>query len=684
MTSEINELLAKRENLPDKPGIYLYKDRTGKIIYIGKAKSLAKRVPQYFQDKNRINNFDEIFYGEKIKKLVANIADMDIIITDSEKEALILEDDMIKKHQPVYNVRLKDTKSFPWLLITYSEKFPRVLIIRQPKKIQNFDKKGVHSTKNKFFGPYIDVRPMKNTLKILRKYFPYCSCKKACSKKERACLNYQIKLCPGPCAGKITQKKYLENIKSIERILEGDIKGIISELQQKMKISSEEQKFELAAEYRDTINALEGMTEKQAIVNYDEGEKINRDIIGFYKTLKKIGILIMHVRDGSLIGKTPYIIDSDEKMKNDDEILISFLERYFMGTHRSIPDEIILPDEFLIINKNDPKKTKLNFIKDQTKSLIEIIKEKNGKTFIIRGAGTGKYTNSLLRIANKNVKIMIKLEDEYEKLISESEALSDLGLDKQEIIGMGKKDREHLVGLKEIRDTFNLEDLPRIIEGFDISNWKDDDAVGSMVCFIDGKASKKNYRSYIIRNLKEISDYAMMQEVIERRYKRIIKENGILPDLIIVDGGKPQVSAADKILDSLNIDIPVIGLGKKDIHTEIDKVYFSKALSKKPIKLKEYTPGFNILQNISSEYHRRAIQHHRKRMAKRVLKSDLDEIPGIGKKTKILLLDHFGSVETVKNAKEEDIKSVLGENRGKKIFLAIKEYEKKNIKTDFN
>lgn len=681
MTDDIDELLVKRENLPDKPGIYMYKGKSGTIIYIGKAKSIAKRVPQYFQSKWFGNTHDEILYGEKLRKLVANIADIDFIVTDSEKEALILENDMIKKYQPKFNVLLKDDKSFPWLMITYSEKFPRILIIRQPEKIQNFDNKDIHSTKNKFFGPYIDVRPMKNTLKFLRHYFPYCTCKRPCEGKKRPCINYQIKLCPAPCAGKISEEDYLENIESIDRILNGDVAGIIIDMQKKMEETSKEMHYELAAKYRDTIKALGRMTEKQAIVNYDEPEKINRDIIGYYKTLKKIGILLMHVRNGRLTGKTPYIIESDEKMDTDEEILISFLEQYFMGVNRSIPDEIIIPDEFMKKSGTSEEKSKLNILKSRTEPLILLLEERNKKKLKIRFAGKTGYTRSLLRIANKNVQLMIRLEHEYEKMMTEADALSDLGMNKEEISSMKKQDRESLAALKEAKDILGFDDLPRIIEGFDISNWSQGDATGSLVCFIDGKPVKSNYRSYIIRDPDSKGDYGMMQEVVERRYKRILKENGILPDLIVMDGGKAQVNAAKEILKNLGLEkLPIIGLKKKDIHTKIDEVVFGN--EKEPIKITVFTPGFRLLQSISDEYHRRAIQHHKKRMAKRLMSSELDEINGIGEKIKQKLFDQFGNIEKIKNATIEDIQALFGEKRGAKLYSNIQEAFSKSDEND--
>ena len=672
-------IIAKTKNLPDKPGIYIYKNKEDVVIYIGKAISIKKRVAQYFQKMNYGNSQEILSYGEKIRKLVANIADIDFIVTDNEKEALILENDMVKRYQPHFNVLLKDDKSFPWIMITYSEEFPRILIVRQPKKIKNFDNKDVHKTKNRFFGPYINVKPMKATLKILRKYFPYCTCKRPCKQNRRPCLNYQIKLCPAPCAGKISSKEYRINIKSIERILDGDIDSIITELNVKMSKASIDQNYENAALYRDTIQALNKMTEKQSIVSYDEAEKINRDIFGYYKTLKKVGILIMHVRDGRLVGKTPFIFDTDKLMGTDEEILISFLERYYIDSNKSIPDDIILP-HFLFKDSDKSGNIILLPFKEMIKPLLILLHEKYERSISIRPKGTGQYTDSLLRIANKNVMLMIRLENEYDKMMTEADALHEIGINNNEIAKMRKNEREGLMGLIEVKEIIGLDELPRIIEGFDISSLQQRDATGAMVCFIDGKPSKSNYRSYTIKNLDIQGDFAMMQEVVRRRYKSVLKNDGIFPDLIVMDGGKAQVNAAKQVLKELDLPhLNVIGLEKKKTHTEIDRIVLNdpadptKLLEK---KLKEYTPGYNLLQNISQEYHRRAIQHHRKRMSKRILRSELEDIIGIGEKTRNKLHDHFGTIQKIKNATVDEMQDILGLKLGEKIHKNIKYFYK--------
>ncbi|MHA1727994.1 MAG: helix-hairpin-helix domain-containing protein, partial [Promethearchaeota archaeon] len=335
-------------------------------------------------------------------------------------------------------------------------------------------------------------------------------------------------------------------------------------------------------------------------------------------------------------------------------------------------EEIILPDEIVGDNLFN------------SEPLASVLKEKLGRKISVKSAGSGKYTHSLLRIANKNVRIMIRLEDDYEKMMTEADALSEFGMDTKKIVHMNKKDRNLLVGLKEIKDLMELKDLPRIVEGFDISNWQQSDATGSMVCFIDGKLSKKNYRSYIIKNTDFQGDFAMMQEVVERRYARLLHEEKILPDLIVIDGGKIQVNAAFEVLKKLNLEkMAVLGLIKKETHKEIDKAVFrdpSNPSNFKEVKFKANTAGYRILQNISSEYHRRAIQHHRKLMTKRLMRSPLENIPGIGEKTKIKLFDQFKTLKKIKNADLKKFKTLLGEKQGKKIYNSIRKYFKNGEK----
>jgi excinuclease ABC subunit C len=668
--SKPNSILlnSKFENMPDKPGVYFFKNKDGAIIYVGKSKFLKRRIRSYFRIRESKGKQDfggtreEILYGQKLRELVGNIADIEIIVTESEKEALLLENDMIKKYQPIYNVMLRDDKNFPWIVITYSEKYPRIRVIRAPRNQPDFDEK------NKLIGPYIDVGPMKKTLKLLRKHFPYCTCSNACKEQNRPCVNYQLGLCPSPCTNKISEKAYLENITNLDKILSGDIEEIIVAFKEKMKVSAKNMQYEEAAKNRDAIRAMEGMIERQTIINYDH--KANLDVIGFFKTSKKSGILVLHIRNGRLSGKTPTIIETEKKMDEDNEIVITFLEQFYLSENRPVPDEIILP--LLVIEEESE-------ISSQLDSLSSVLKDKHKKAVQFKYIADDPYTQGLMKIAQNNAKIMVVLESEYEKLSLESDTLADMGMSKDAILHLDPRERKARAGLKEIKDLFELQDLPKIIEGFDISTWKMGEAVAAMVQFVDGKPFKKNYRNFIIKNQTILGDSNMIHEVILRRYKRQISEEEPLPDLILVDGGKAQVNAAFTALKNLQIShIPLIGLKKKSIHTQIEEAVFAD--NRGPIRLKDFTPGYNLLQQVSQEYHRRAIQHHRKRIEKKMMTPKLDKIPGIGEKTRVKLLDHFKTTEAVLGANVKELEDLLGEKRGQNIYTNIhKTYKTKKI-----
>jgi excinuclease ABC subunit C len=649
-------LISKFENAPDKPGVYFFKDSEGVIIYVGKSKFLKRRLNSYFKLRETgefSGTRDQIAYFKKLKELVSNISDVEFIVTQSEKEALLLENDMIKKYQPIYNAMMKDDKNFPWIVITYSEKFPRIRVIRAPRNQPDYD------IENKLIGPYIDVGPMKKTLKILRKFFPYCSCPSACKDQKRACINYQMGLCPAPCANKITEEAYMENIKKLDTILSGDIDSIMRELLTNMELAKENLEYEKAAKNRDAIRALQGMIERQTIINYDN--KANIDVLGYFKTAKKIGLLVLHIRDGRLSGKTPTIIETEYKMDEDSEIIYSFLEQFYLSENRTIPDKVILP-----LNGNDE-----SIVKEYLESLTLVLQDKYNKEIIFQTNIQDQYIHGLLRIAQNNAKMMIVLDSEYERLTLESDTLKEMGMSEDAILHLNPRQRKALAGLKEIRDIFNLKELPKLIEGFDISTWKMGEAVGSMVQFVDGKPLKKNYRNFIIKNQTALGDSNMIHEVVYRRYYRQVNEKEPLPDLILVDGGKAQVNAAYEALEKLHIPtIPLVGLKKKSIHTQIEEAVFPD--NREPIRLKDFSPGYNVLNQISQEYHRRAIQHHRKRIEKKMMIPKIDKIPGVGPKIRIILLDHFKTTEKVISASLQELQDLLGEKRGHNIYDSIR------------
>ncbi|MHA1283792.1 MAG: excinuclease ABC subunit UvrC [Promethearchaeota archaeon] len=611
----------QRKSLPHEPGVYLFKDSKGKVIYVGKAKDLKKRVSSYFLK----TTYNDPFYEEKIKELVKEIHSIEYIVTENEKEALILENIQIKEHDPIFNVQMRDSKSYPWIAIFYSEKYPRINIIRNPH---------FYGENNLYLGPYTDKKEIQRILRDLRKIFPYCSCKKPIKKKKRPCLYYQLKLCLGPCAYEITVEEYMKNIRSIELFLKGETETLKDEIRSKMLKASENKEFEIAAYWRDKLMAIERSTTRQYILgNKDK----NKDVVGFYSDNKGkyFAIIIIHIRDGRILNKSPFVLNLKNKVIERENVLKSILEQYYyQNTGTSLPDEIIVPN------------SAENF------KLLESALQDEKENIIIREP-SNDYEKGLIRISNKNAKVMVKQRIEMDDI-------------------KNKEEQQIIQTLIEAKDLLELPDIPRIIEGFDISNIEGQDATASMVYFLNGKPYSKNYRHYKIKSKFTPDDVAMMREVIHRRYSRLLNENKDLPDLILVDGGRGQLNAAVSVLEELGIkEIPVIGLAKR-----LEEIYIPG--KKETIILSKNSRLLKLLQNIRDEAHRFALRLHKKQRKKKISVSVLEKIKGIGPVTKIKLLRYFGSVENIKNANLEELSEVVG----KKLAEQIKYYFKSN--TDYS
>jgi len=505
----MKDLELQRKSLPNEPGVYLFADIDDSIIYIGKAINLRKRVNQYFLKTSYIDPY----YEEKIKELTKKIHSIEYIVTENEKEALILENIQIKKHLPRYNVIMRDSKTYPWVAIFYSEDFPRIRVLRNPEK---------YSQDNLYLGPYTDKKEIIRILRDLRKIFPYCSCKKPIKKKKRPCLYYQLKLCPGPCFTSITKLEYRENIRKIELFLKGETNELKKQLEEKMQGAAREQEFELAALWRDKLEDIDHATDRQHVLMNHEA---NKDIVGFYSDDKFMAMVIIHIRESRILNKSSFTFDLREKLIQKKEILNSILEQYYQDFKSQLPDMIIIPvmnDRFGVLRA---------FLKD-------IREEIQIRTPI------NENETSLLRIANKNAKVMVDQQVQMEKIKMDD-----------------KEFRDNI--LEETKKILNLPKLPRIIEGFDISNINGTDATGSMVYFLDAKPYNKNYRHFKIRSKSTPDDIAMIKEVLRRRYSMLLKRSFELPDLILVDGGKGQLNAGISVLDNLGLNIPIIGLAKK-------------------------------------------------------------------------------------------------------------------------
>lgn len=582
------------KKLPAEPGVYLMKNENDKIIYVGKAISLKNRVRQYFQSSKN--------HTSKVKSMVKNIAKFEYIITDSELEALILECNLIKQYRPKYNVLLRDDKTYPYIKVTVNEDYPRVLKVRKVLK-----------DKAKYFGPYTNITAVNDTLEIIRNTYPIRTCnidiEKAIANKVRPCLNKHIKKCIGPCTGEVSKEEYNKMIEEVILFLSGKEERLIEILKEKMNKCAMDFNFEDAAIYRDKIKSLEDMVQKQKI---DSGNSdLNQDIIAMARAHDEACVQVFFIRNGKIVGREHFILEGvmDSSRKS---ILSSFVKQFYISQDY-IPKEIIIEDEI-----------------EDSFVLEEWLTDKKGQKVNIKVPQKGDKKN-LIEMVRKNA-------------IEYLEKFSNLNkLKYQKSIG----------ALEELKNILGLKYTPKRIESFDISNIQGVDSIGSMVVFTDGKKDKKEYRRYKIKTVEGPNDYDSMAEIVERRIKY---EN--FPDLILLDGGKGQVSAVKKVLDRYGVNIPLWGMYKDDKHR-------TKGLisQEKEIELDKTSNLYRFVASIQEEVHNYAISYHRSLRNKSLTKSVLDDIQGIGEKRKKALLSHFKSIEEIKVASFEDLLEVEGMNK---------------------
>jgi len=603
----------ERKSLPNEPGVYFFLNNKRTIIYIGKAINLKKRVNQYFLK----TNYSDPFYGEKIKELVKNIHSIEYIVTENEKEAKILENIQIKKHMPRFNVAMRDSKTYPWVGIFYSERFPRIRVLRNPEK---------YSRDNLFLGPYTNKKEIITILRDLRKIFPYCSCKKPVKNNKKPCLYHQLNLCSSPCIGIISEEDYKQNVKQIEMFLKGQTDELTEQINEKMKKAVKVQNYEIAAFWRDKLQAIDNSTTSQNVLL---DRKENKDIVGYFKDEKQkyFAMVIIHIREGRISNKSSFPVNIEDKIIQKNDIFPSILEQFYQDLTHNLPDIIVIPEIY----------EEINIFKE---ILIE-----HKINLIIRLPLAEEY--GLLRIANKNAKVIVDQEILMEKIKL-------------------KEENQIQKALEEAKKILNLPKIPRIIEGFDISNIEGTDATGSMVYFLEGQPYKKYYRYFKIRTKSTPDDVAMMKEVIKRRYTMLIENNFSLPDLILVDGGKGQLNAGYSVLKELGIEgIPIIGLAKK-----FEEIFVPN--EKNPIILPKNSNLLKIFQRVRDEAHRFAVKLHKKQREKRVKRSVLDDIKGIGPTTRNKLLKKFGSVNNIKQASLEDLAEIVGKKLAGFILKELK------------
>jgi excinuclease ABC subunit C len=594
----------KLESLPQQPGVYQYKNAEGKVIYVGKAANLRSRVRQYFQ-KSRTPE-------PRLESMIAKITDVELIVTGSEVEALILEANLIKKLKPRYNVVLKDDKSYPYIVIT-NEPFPRVLVTR--RKIPG----------GKYFGPYADVKTMRFALKTVRDIFLIRSCNydlredSIAAGKFKLCLDYHIHKCEGPCEALVSAEHYNKKIAQAAQVLRGKTEVAVQSLDEEMRQLSEQLRFEDAGRVRDQIKALAVYTEKQRVV---ASKQVDRDIVGLVMKGDDACGVIFKVREGKVVGSQHFYLGNVEG-KDVGEVVELLLERYYMDAE-DIPQEIVLSDAPVSVDLFN-----------------QWLKARRGEEVVLEVPQGGDKA----------------------KLVSMTKNNAQYWLDELEIQRMKRGDFiPH--SLKSLQRDLRLETLPRKIECFDNSNIQGSDPVSSLVVFEDAKPKKSEYRKYKVKSVVGPDDFASMKEVVERRYSRMLQEQAPLPDLIVVDGGKGQLSSAVEVLQKLGIaNTPIIGLAKR-----LEEVFVPG--QSEPVQIPKTSTGLRLLQQIRDEAHRFAITFHRQLRSKRILQTELDLIKGIGKKRAQELLEAFGSVQGVKFAAEEQLAEIVGE----KVASKIKEY----------
>jgi len=612
----MNQLDQKIAHLATNSGVYLFKDKKGTILYVGKAGNIRHRVSSYFQKAS----------GKDVKTLamLEKVAEIDAIVTDTEKEAFILENNLIKEHRPRYNVKLRDDKNYPCLRLTLEEEFPTLCIVRRIKKDRSL-----------YFGPYPSATSLRETMKLIRRLFPIRTCLDTkFANRLRPCINYEMGRCLGPCCDKTDPAQYREVVNQMRMFLEGKNRDLVERLEKRMEGESERLNFEAAAKIRDQIQHIEAVIEKQKIVSSDF---VDQDVIGFHRQDHTVIVYPLFIRAGKLLGGKGFTLPSSGLP--DEEILSSFLHQYYREG-KFIPEQILLP-------KGVPEKT----LEEQR--LADLKGEKVQILVPVRGE-----RKHLLQMACENAKKFLLSEGEFER------------------------DRKKL--LEALREKLHLRKIPRRIEAFDVSNLQGGHAVGSMVFFEDGKPNKEGYRHFKIKTVEGADDYGMMYEVLLRHYQKAVEEND-LPDLVLLDGGRGQLNVAQEVFKELQVkEIDLISLAKEKTILGTQAARYGKTEEKifhpqykESLQFGKQSPLLHFLDRIRDEAHRFAVTYHKKMRSKETIKSVIGDIPGIGKVRERELLKHFGSVEGIKKASLYDLAKApkMNEKMAKKVYDFFREGE---------
>ncbi|MGI6649324.1 MAG: excinuclease ABC subunit UvrC [Bacillota bacterium] len=611
----------KLKHLPTEPGVYLMKDNRSRIIYVGKARSLRQRVRSYFQAARHLD--------PKTRALVSQVGDLDVIVTDSEVEALVLECNLIKYYRPKYNISLKDDKHYPYLRITLEEEFPRVVVARAIKK-----------DGSRYFGPYTDVGAMRETMRLLETVFPLRSCKqKGLAARGRPCLNFHIQRCLAPCTGQVKAEDYQELVQQVILFLEGRTEHLVQELTRRMEEAAENLNFEQAARLRDQIRALQAVTEKQKIISAGLEDQ---DVVGLALGFQEAVGQVFFIRAGKMVGRETFWLRNTEGAELG-QVLAEFIKQYYASVD-FVPPTILLPEklpaeegtliEQWLTQKRDRRRVKL------------LTPQRGGK-------------HQLIELATRNALLTLEEHTQAEE---------------------NRQQRNQAI-LRGLQQQLELPGLPYRIEGYDISNFQGSQSVGSLVVMENGEPCPSEYRHFRIKTVEGPNDFASLQEVVRRRFRRGLAEQAALaagemaeeqarfarfPDLMIIDGGKGQLQAVRQVMRELGVEeIPTFGLAEEFEH-------LFREQQSEPIILPKDSPELHLLQRLRDEAHRFAIGHHRQQRGKTALSSTLDSIPGIGPKRRKALLRHFGSVKRIRQAGLEDLLAVPGMT--KKAAQAVREF----------
>jgi len=620
------ELEQQIKHISQDPGVYLFFDRFNRIIYIGKAIKLKNRIQSYWNESNWSNRY-------KLKFLVPKITKIETIVTKSEKEALILESNLVFKHQPQYNVLLKDNKTFPWLVITYDEPYPRLIPVRDIKK---FKKR--RDSKNKFFGPYTNSGAMYENLELVNELFPLRK-KRIPPFKNRPCLNYDLGKCLGPCQKLISEEDYGNMLGQVEMLLKGNYDDLKSLLTAEMLKASDDMNFEKAAKLRDQIKSLKTFNEVQNVisVNYDLSQDIFAIAYDPDEQCDFACLQIFKIREGKLINRENHEIDFGDENDTKEIFESAFMQYYTQVADSDLPKEILLSEELASPEKEEAEdgvsKKSQNEISPPN-TLEEWLSERKGSKVTINTPKRGdKYAQ--VELAKRNARLMLR---------------------KMKIDMLEDSSKDINVALDNLQKALDLKCTPSRIECFDISHIQGTNVVASMVCFIDGLPAKDQYRRFKI-SIDQNNDFASMQEVVKRRYKPLSNGLDSSPNLIIIDGGKGQLSAAREIMKELNLShIQIVGLAKRE-----EEIFFPE--NKTPMVLDRKSPELFLIQKIRNEAHRFAIEYHRKLRARKAKESLLDSVPGLGPKKKKILLEKFGTVNRILTTPLNEIEALPGFNK---------------------